>query len=251
MKSRTNVVALCFLIAIGTAILLSCGGQGPKGVGQAPTSPVVAEPGQREADRAAAVEIIPKQIEERAQAGLSRIKQQVAEDTVKQYEIAKRNGSAIDAYVHAGLVAAAYLQAHDESNYQKWKEIEASEAVTAGIPSHETMTRRIRELDRKKEGPVVEPDAGASRKLRAGILDGAARMEADAKARARLKFEKEHPDEAAQQKFGGVLRNARALIKAQIYTGAEKMLRRIIAEAPGTKVAAEAKQVLESMPKTP
>jgi hypothetical protein len=79
-------------------------------------------------------------------------------------------------------------------------------------------------------------------------------MAAEAKAakeEARLKVEKEHPDEAAQKKFGGVLHNARTLIKAQVYPSAEKSLQRIIKEAPGTKIAAEAQQVLESIPKRP
>jgi hypothetical protein len=39
----------------------------------------------------------------------------------------------MDAYIHAGLVAAAYLQAKDEANYQKWKEIEKAEAARANL----------------------------------------------------------------------------------------------------------------------
>lgn len=74
-------------------------------------------------------------LEHQAQKEMERIEQQVAEDAVKEYEIAKRSGSAIDAYVHAGLVAAAYLQANDEANYQKWKRIEAEEARRAGMPT--------------------------------------------------------------------------------------------------------------------
>lgn len=64
------------------------------------------------------------------------IHQQVADDAVRQYEIAKRNGTAIDAYVAAEMVAAAYLQAKDEPNYQKWKRIVAAEADRAGMPSY-------------------------------------------------------------------------------------------------------------------
>jgi hypothetical protein len=74
-------------------------------------------------------------LERQAQNEMGRIEQQVAEDAVKQYDIAKRSGSAIDAYLHAGLVSAAYLQAKDESNYQKWKKIEAEEARHAGVPT--------------------------------------------------------------------------------------------------------------------
>ena len=74
-------------------------------------------------------------LEKQAQKDMGRIEQQVAEDAVKQYEIAKRSGNATDAYVHASLVAAAYLQAKDEPNYQRWKAIEAQEARRAGMPS--------------------------------------------------------------------------------------------------------------------
>jgi len=74
-------------------------------------------------------------LEQQAQKDMGRIERQVAEDAVKQYDIAKRSGSAMDAYVHAGLVCAAYLQAKDEPNYQKWKKIEAEEARRAGMPT--------------------------------------------------------------------------------------------------------------------
>lgn len=74
---------------------------------------------------------------ERATNHLQAIQNQVAEDAAKQYEIAKRNGSKIDAFVHAQLTAAAYLQAQDEVNYQKWKAIEAKERENAGMPKVE------------------------------------------------------------------------------------------------------------------
>ena len=72
-------------------------------------------------------------LEKQAAKDLQKIKQQVAADAVKQYGIAKRSGSAMDAYVQAGFVAAAYLQAKDEVNYKKWKKIEKEEAARAGI----------------------------------------------------------------------------------------------------------------------
>jgi len=75
-----------------------------------------------------------KEIEKQASVALRRIEHQVAADAVKEYEIAKRSGTAMDAYVHAGLVAAAYLQANDAENYKKWKEIEKAEAIRAGMP---------------------------------------------------------------------------------------------------------------------
>ncbi len=47
-------------------------------------------------------------LEQQTQKEMARINQQVAEDFVSQYEIAKRSGSAMEAYVHAGFVASAY-----------------------------------------------------------------------------------------------------------------------------------------------
>ena len=66
-------------------------------------------------------------------SGLQGIHDKVAEDAVKQYDMASRNGSSIDACVHAGLVSAAYLQAQDETGYKKWKSIEQSDCRVAGI----------------------------------------------------------------------------------------------------------------------
>jgi len=73
-------------------------------------------------------------LEQSAQKQMGRIEQQVATDSEKQYDIAKRSGSAMDAYVQSSLVAAAYLQAKDEANYKKWKQIEKQEATLAGVP---------------------------------------------------------------------------------------------------------------------
>lgn len=72
-------------------------------------------------------------LEQQAGRDLSNIEKQVASDSVKQYEIAKRSGTAMDACVHAGLVAAAYIQAKDEPSYQHWKEIEKSDCRIAGV----------------------------------------------------------------------------------------------------------------------
>lgn len=63
-----------------------------------------------------------------------RIEAQVAEDAVRQYEIARRGGDAAEICVHAGLVAAAYLQAEDGPNHRKWKAIERADCEAAGMP---------------------------------------------------------------------------------------------------------------------
>ncbi len=73
-------------------------------------------------------------LEKQASKDMRQIEQQVATDAVKQYNIAKRSGNAMDAYIHAGLVAAAYLQAKDEANYRKWKKIEKQASAKAGMP---------------------------------------------------------------------------------------------------------------------
>lgn len=74
-------------------------------------------------------------VEEQAKSDIQDIENQVAEDAVKQYEIAKRSGDKVEIYTHASLVAASYLQAKDEENYKKWKEIERQAAKAAGIPT--------------------------------------------------------------------------------------------------------------------
>lgn len=74
-------------------------------------------------------------LENEAARTLQSIERTVAADAEREYAIAKRSGNAMDAYVHAGLVAAAYLQAEDEANYRKWKSIEQRDQAAAGIPS--------------------------------------------------------------------------------------------------------------------
>ena len=61
---------------------------------------------------------------------IDKIKDSVAEDAVRQYGIAKRNGDPVDVYVASSMVCAAYLQAGDETNYKKWKAIERQDYDT-------------------------------------------------------------------------------------------------------------------------
>jgi hypothetical protein len=72
-------------------------------------------------------------VEEQAAKDLKKIELQVANDAIKQYEIAKRNGSDMDAYVQAGMVSVAFLQANDEGNYKKWKKIETEAGKKVGL----------------------------------------------------------------------------------------------------------------------
>ncbi len=62
------------------------------------------------------------------------VENKVATDAVDQYNIAARNGSAMDRCVQAGIVAAAYLQAKDEAKYSQWKETEKADCEAAGVP---------------------------------------------------------------------------------------------------------------------
>lgn len=72
-------------------------------------------------------------LENEANRKMQEIENKVASDAVDQYGIAKRNGSAMDACVQAGMVTAAYLQAKDEANYQKWKQTEKTDCSAAGL----------------------------------------------------------------------------------------------------------------------
>lgn len=66
-------------------------------------------------------------------AAIDHVTEQVTLDAINEYNIVKEHGSAMDAYVRAGLVAEAYLQSGDMEGYKKWKEIEKAEAKAAGL----------------------------------------------------------------------------------------------------------------------
>ena len=61
------------------------------------------------------------------------IEKKVVSDMTEQYNIAKKGNDSIQICVQAGLVASAYLQAHNETKYQEWKEIEKNDCKKAGI----------------------------------------------------------------------------------------------------------------------
>ena len=62
------------------------------------------------------------------------VEQRVVDDSIRQYEIAKRSGTKMDACVHAGFVSAACIQAKDEACFKKWKAVEKSDCSKAGVP---------------------------------------------------------------------------------------------------------------------
>lgn len=73
-------------------------------------------------------------LEADAVRGLHRIESQVALDAAQACLIAIRSGAVMDAYVQAGIAAAACLSAHDEENYRKWNQMERQLGMKAGIP---------------------------------------------------------------------------------------------------------------------
>ena len=73
--------------------------------------------------------------EAETQKNLDQVNKSVAADAVQQYQIAKNNGNPVDICVAAGLVAATFLNAKDESNYSIWKSIESTDCKAAGVPN--------------------------------------------------------------------------------------------------------------------
>jgi hypothetical protein len=52
---------------------------------------------------------------------MNSINQKVIDDAEQEYQIATQGGSDTDRCVAAGMVAAAYQQAHNQSGYNRWK----------------------------------------------------------------------------------------------------------------------------------
>ena len=73
-------------------------------------------------------------LDQQAAKDMSRIEDQVAVDSVAQYQLAQKSGDTMQICEQAGLVSASYLQAKDEPNYLKWKEIEKTDCKKAGVP---------------------------------------------------------------------------------------------------------------------
>lgn len=72
-------------------------------------------------------------LEKQANTDMQRIEDKVAADAEARYQIAKRNGTKMDVCVQAGFVAAAYLQAKNETGYQRWKGTEKNDCEVAGL----------------------------------------------------------------------------------------------------------------------
>lgn len=72
-------------------------------------------------------------IQKEARKEQGRIERQVADDMVKQYEIAKKNGDRMTMCVQAGAVAAAFMQAKDQTGFDRWKATEKADCRAAGM----------------------------------------------------------------------------------------------------------------------
>ena len=72
--------------------------------------------------------------EREAAQTMREIENQVAQDSIVQYNIAKRNGSQMEVCTYAGMVAAAWMQAKNEAEYARWRQIQSQECRAAGIP---------------------------------------------------------------------------------------------------------------------
>ena len=71
--------------------------------------------------------------EEIAKQQMNSAENMVVEQSIEQYIIAKQNGSKMDAYVAAGMVKAACLQAEDSNCYKKYHKIETDLAKELNI----------------------------------------------------------------------------------------------------------------------
>lgn len=64
----------------------------------------------------------------------SHAQDQMIEQALAEYQIAWRSNDRMQTCAHAGIVAAIYLQAKDETNYNNWLSIEKKECKAAGVP---------------------------------------------------------------------------------------------------------------------
>jgi len=62
----------------------------------------------------------------------SHVEEDMLQQALAQYQIAWRSGDRVQSCAHAGIVAATYLQAKDEANYNQWLSIEKKECKAAG-----------------------------------------------------------------------------------------------------------------------
>ena len=82
-----------------------------------------------------AIDEISQEVKGASVTSMKDIYDQVSTDAVSSYELSVKGGDPVEICVQAGLVVAAYNQAHDEASYLHWKNIERQRCATAGIPN--------------------------------------------------------------------------------------------------------------------
>lgn len=88
---------------------------------------------KEEARRQAETERVLRNLQNAIDRSDESIQDSVVRDALKQYDIAVRQGDPMQICVQAGFVTAAYLQAHDEENYRKFKEYQRVRCKIAGL----------------------------------------------------------------------------------------------------------------------
>lgn len=83
---------------------------------------------------ASTVNPVERMMDDATAAQMNKINNQVTADQVAQYEMVKRAGDKMQTCVHAGMVEAAYIQAKDDANFQKWTAIKKTDCAAAGLP---------------------------------------------------------------------------------------------------------------------
>lgn len=62
------------------------------------------------------------------------IEEQAAGDAIDQYNIVAEDNDFMQMCLRAGVVAEVYLQANNQTEYRKWKEIKKNDCASAGLP---------------------------------------------------------------------------------------------------------------------
>jgi len=58
----------------------------------------------------------------------------LAQEQIEVYEIAKKNGDTMQTCAQAMAIAQIFLQSKDEANWKSWKEKEKADCEAAGMP---------------------------------------------------------------------------------------------------------------------
>ena len=133
MKKIIKWIAIAFVVLIVIAVI--AGKDGAETTTSQTAVSEGAEPvAQDSAEASDNLTVTQKLTDTLVDSQMSAASDKVARDSIEKYEMVKRQGSAIDACVHAGIVSAAYLQAKDETKYSEWKAIEKADCAAAGMP---------------------------------------------------------------------------------------------------------------------